>query len=67
MNKKYGTTGHIEKAHTIKSFYQKTGGRKCIFRDNLGKCNNEGYINRGLDCKRPGACHKFIPKDGWLS
>lgn len=67
MNKKYGTTGHIEKVEKTTNYYQKTSGKKCIYRDKQGKCSCQGYINRGMNCKRPGACHNFIPEGNSFS
>ncbi len=60
--KKWGTEGHIEDNKKQRGFYKKTGGKVCIYKDADGKCTLEGYVNKGLDCKRPGGCHHYQDK-----
>lgn len=59
-NKKYGTNGHIVKDDTYNPFYYKpTDGISCIYKSDAGICTKTGFINNGLYCKKPGACHHY--------
>ncbi|WP_026519379.1 hypothetical protein [Butyrivibrio sp. FCS006] len=57
--KKWGTEGHIEDDERKRAYYKRTEGKKCNYKSESGKCTLEGYVNKGMNCKRPGGCHHF--------
>ncbi len=57
--KKWGTNGHNEDNKRKKTYYKRTNGKVCVYKDDNGKCSLKGYVNMGMNCKRPGGCHHF--------
>lgn len=59
--KKWGTEGHIEESYkSIRTYYKSTNGDRCFYKSSVGgKCTLNGYINCGLNCKKPGCCRRF--------